>query len=92
MKQRIRAFITLLCIFAVGWTVLAQTGGGYNLTWSTLEGGSVSSGGAYTLGGVISQPDSGSALTGGIYNLPIVRLWRQLPRCPTAHNPIIASG
>lgn len=68
MKRRIRAFIIWLCTFAVGWTVLAQTGGGYNLTWSTLEGGTVSSGGAYTLRGVIAQPDSGK-LTGDVYNL-----------------------
>jgi hypothetical protein len=50
--------------------VLAQTGGGYDLSWSTIDGGggSVSSGG-YQLIGTIGQPDAGAALTGGGYTL-----------------------
>jgi len=54
------------------WTVLpvrAQSGGGYDLTWSTIDGGgSVSSGGAYLLGGTAGQPDAG-AMSGGAYTL-----------------------
>ena len=49
--------------------VLAQSGGGYDLTWSTIDGGgSASSGGAYSLGGTVGQPDAG-AMTGGAYSL-----------------------
>ena len=42
--------------------VLAQTGGPYDLTWSTADGGgyTFSSGGNYTLGGTIGQPDAGT--------------------------------
>ena len=49
---------------------LAQTGGGYDLTWSTVDGGGAtfSTGGDYTLGGTIGQPDAG-LLTGGDYTL-----------------------
>ncbi len=37
----------------------AQTGGGYDLTWSTIDGGGgTSSNGAYTLNGTIGQADA----------------------------------
>jgi hypothetical protein len=50
--------------------LLAQTGGGYDLTWSTIDGGgyTFSSGGGYTLAGTSGQPDAG-LLTGGGYTL-----------------------
>jgi uncharacterized membrane protein len=58
------ALIVLACSPA-----LAQTGGGYDLTWSTLDaGGGASSGGGYSLSGTIGQPDAG-ALNGGGYVL-----------------------
>lgn len=48
----------------------AQSGGGYDLTWSTIDGGGVtqSAGGSYELGGAIGQPDAGQ-LAGGSYQL-----------------------
>jgi len=48
----------------------AQTGGGYNLTWWTVDGGggTVTASG-YALSGMIGQPDAGAALTGGGYAL-----------------------
>ena len=40
--------------------ILAQAGSGYDLSWSTVDGGGgSSSGGDYTLYGVIGQPDAG---------------------------------
>src|SRR6187397_609507 len=53
-----------------GTTAWAQTGGGYDLTWSTLDCGSpvVSAGGSYVLGGTTGQADSG-VLTGSGYTL-----------------------
>jgi hypothetical protein len=49
---------------------LAQSGGDYDLTWSTVDGGgwTFSRGGAYSLGGTAGQPDAG-LLTGGDYTL-----------------------
>lgn len=49
---------------------LAQSGGEYDLTWSTVDGGGAtfSTGGDYTLGGTTGQPDAG-LLTGGDYAL-----------------------
>jgi hypothetical protein len=48
----------------------AQTGGGYDLTWSTIDGGGYmfSTGGGYSLGGTMGQPDAG-AMSGGGYTL-----------------------
>lgn len=53
---------------------VAQTGGGYDLTWSTIDGGGAtfSTGGGYSLGGTMGQPDAGPAagpMTGGNYEL-----------------------
>ena len=58
--------------------LLAQTGSapstllgtGYDLTWSTVDGGgyTFSTGGGYTLGGTAGQPDAGP-LSGGGYTL-----------------------
>lgn len=50
--------------------VLAQSGGPYDLSWNTIDGGGMtfSSGGPYTLGGTIGQADAG-ILTGGSYVL-----------------------
>jgi hypothetical protein len=65
---------TSLCVLAIlllaGGMALAQSGGGYDLTWSTIDGGGAtySTGGGYTLGGTIGQPDAG-LLTGGGYSL-----------------------
>ena len=49
--------------------VAAQSGGGYDLTWSTIDGGGgTSNGGGYLLGGTIGQPDAGT-MSGGSYTL-----------------------
>ena len=49
---------------------LAQVGGPYDLSWSTVDGGghTFSTGGDYSLGGTVGQPDPG-LLTGGDYAL-----------------------
>ncbi|MGD9029068.1 MAG: hypothetical protein PVG25_04585 [Anaerolineae bacterium] len=51
-------------------TALAQSAGPYDLTWSTIDAGgdTLSTGGDYTLGGTIGQPDA-SVLRGGRYTL-----------------------
>jgi hypothetical protein len=50
--------------------VVAQSGGGYDLTWYTIDGGGAmnSTGGSYSLSGTIGQPEAGS-LSGGSYTL-----------------------
>ncbi|MDE3088212.1 MAG: hypothetical protein KGJ80_02350 [Chloroflexota bacterium] len=48
----------------------AQSGGAYDLTWSTIDdGGGASTGGTYALIGTVGQPDVGATLSGGVYIL-----------------------
>ena len=62
--------LALVAILAGGVVAQAQTGGGYELTWSTVDGGGAmfSTGGNYSLGGTSGQPDAG-LLSGGVYTL-----------------------
>jgi len=49
----------------------AQSGGSYDLSWWTIDGGGVTfaTGGAFTLGATIGQSDASNALTGGAFSL-----------------------
>lgn len=71
--MRTRLLVYLLLVYLLLASVLpavAQIGGGYDLTWSTIDGGGAtfSTGGGYSLGGTIGQPDAG-LLSGGGYTL-----------------------
>ena len=58
----------------------AQTGGHYELSWSTIDGGGgVSSGGQYELVGTIGQPDAAWS-SGGSYEL-LGGFWPGGPIC-----------
>ena len=61
----VACLLVLICVPA-----LAQSGGVYDLSWSTVDGGggTFSTGGIYSLGGTAGQPDAGLA-TGGVYTL-----------------------
>lgn len=58
----------------------AQSGGGYDLTWNTQDGGGViaSTGGSFSLSGTIGQPEVGVILDGGTYSL-IGGFWTGVP-------------
>lgn len=64
------ALLALLGLLLLSGTALAQSGGPYDLTWSTIDGGGVTfaTGGSYTLGGTAGQADAG-VLQGGPYVL-----------------------
>ncbi len=48
----------------------AQSGDGYDLSWSSVDGGAGSLGGGdYALTGIAGQPDTGPALSGDGYTL-----------------------
>ena len=77
MYSKWRRYGTALLLLAMIGAMLcssvsayAQSGGGFDLSWSTLDagGGTFSSNGGYVLGGTIGQPDAG-LLTGGGYTL-----------------------
>ncbi len=68
MKRAIILSPIVLALLIVS-VAAAQSGGGYDLSWSTIDGGGgSSSGGGYTLAGTIGQSDAG-ALSGGGYTL-----------------------
>ncbi|NLT41614.1 MAG: hypothetical protein GXX93_02980 [Anaerolineae bacterium] len=61
--------VVLLALLLAGGVALAQTGGPYDLTWNTFDGGGgTATGGSYTLSGTIGQADAG-AMSGGTYTL-----------------------
>ena len=69
MKRILMILLVLAPLMAMASLVLAQTGGGYDLTWSTVDGGGGNStGGDYMLHGTAGQPDAGT-LSGGTYTL-----------------------
>jgi hypothetical protein len=60
----------ILTVFAVAPQAISQSGGAYDLTWNTIDGGGITfaNGGAYQLDGTIGQHDAG-APSGGAYSL-----------------------
>ena len=68
--KRAAIFLALAAFLLLASVALAQSGGGYDLSWNTVDGGgyTFSAGGDYTLGGSIGQPDAG-LLIGGSYML-----------------------
>jgi hypothetical protein len=67
MRYRIISGAALLFILPA--FVYAQSGGSYDLSWSTLDGGGgTSRSGSYTLSSTIGQLDAGS-MGGGNYTL-----------------------
>ena len=75
----VRWMILLSTVFLIS-SAPAQTGGSYQLTWSTIDGGGGrSSGGPYTLTGTIGQPDAAWS-SGGQYEL-LGGFWPGGPLC-----------
>ncbi len=75
-------------LMAGGQTASAQTGGGYDLTWNSTDGGGAtfSTGGGYSLGGTIGQADAGAA-SGGAYSLS-GGFWAGIPANYSAFVPV----
>ena len=94
MKTRhgIAAALTLVLILSQAQFGLAQTGGGYDLSWNSVDGGGLTfaSGGGYELGATIGQADAqtmggnGYALSGGF--------WAGIPPNYRAFVPIALKG
>jgi hypothetical protein len=68
LYRRLALALLVAAILGAG-AALAQTGGGYDLTWSTIDAGGGSAGSGYQLTGTLGQPDAGAALSGGGYSL-----------------------
>lgn len=62
--------LVALLVALAGGSALAQSGGTFDLSWNSVDGGGIalSQGGTFTLGGTIGQADAG-ALGGGTFTL-----------------------
>jgi hypothetical protein len=64
------AIVVGLALFFGAAGSQAQSGGGYDLTWHTIDnGGGTIGNGSYTLNGTIGQPEAGTALSSAGYTL-----------------------
>ncbi len=69
IKHKLRLILTITLLLLFTLPVLAQSGGGYDLSWSTTDGGGGSSaGGVYSLTGTAGQADAG-VMSGGEFTL-----------------------
>ena len=69
IKLNLRIILTVALLLLFTLPVLAQSGGGYDLSWSTTDGGGGSSaGGTFSLAGTAGQPDAG-VMSGGAFTL-----------------------
>jgi len=70
MKNMILTLAPLLAALLSAPALLDQSGGSYDLSWSTIDGGGgTSTGGVYSVSGTIGQPDAGPTMSGGNYAL-----------------------
>jgi hypothetical protein len=70
--QLLSVLLCLLLLLAVAGVVAvrAQEGGGYDLSWWTVDGGGAKvQGGGFTLVGTTGQPDASATLEGSGYSL-----------------------
>ena len=93
MKKQFYAIAGLVsALLLLGVVIVqAQSGGGYDLSWWTTDGGSGTvSGGGYLLQGTAGQPDAGTPATAGGYTLTS-GFWTGgrggASTCPDAYEP-----
>ncbi len=69
-RKRLTLLVALVLCLAASLPAASQSGGGYDLTWFTVDGGGVGAGlpSPYSLDGTIGQADAGT-LGGGGYTL-----------------------
>lgn len=70
MKRDKHGILATWVVFLIASAAQAQSGGGYDLTWNSMDGGgeTLSAGGGYELGGTLGQADAG-VLSGGGFEL-----------------------
>jgi hypothetical protein len=86
MKTIILIAASLLAGISFAPSVLAQSGGTYDLSWSTIDGGGgTSTGGAYSISGTFGQPDAG-VMSGGSYSVT-GGFWSLYSLVPSANTP-----
>jgi len=72
LNNSIRTVVTASIGLSMATAAYAQSGGGFDLSWSSIDGGGAtfSTGGGFELGGTIGQPDASvTVMTGGAFEL-----------------------
>ncbi len=70
MNRRLAKLVLLLLLFLWLPAITRAQGGGYDLTWFSVDGGGgYSAASGYTLDSTIGQPDAGTLSSGGGYTL-----------------------
>ncbi len=88
MKRPIVLLISIGLLIITVSIAAAQSGGGYGLTWNTIDnGGGESNGSSYTLVGTIGQPDAGT-LSGGGFTLA-GGFWAASPSQYAVYLPLV---
>jgi len=90
--RKLLLVVVLVAVALAAWRALptvAQTGGAYDLSWNSIDGGGVTfaTGGNYSLGGTIGQADAG-VLSGGAYTLT-GGFWAALNTGGSTYLPLI---
>lgn len=68
--KRVALIVLGLVLLGGAVSSYAQSGGGYDLTWNTIDnGGGVIGNGAYTLDSTIGQSEASTPLSNGEYTL-----------------------
>jgi len=83
-RQSLVLVTALLCCLLLVAVALAERSPGYDLSWWTVDGGgyTFSTGGSYTLGGTVGQPDAGEmrsdpyTLGGGFWGGGAMAAWQ----------------
>ncbi|MCE7969331.1 MAG: hypothetical protein DYG94_11390 [Leptolyngbya sp. PLA3] len=71
LGKGVRMLVVFGCLSGASTLCSAQTGGIFDLSWNTMDGGGETylTGGVFSLGGTIGQPDAGATMAGGVYTL-----------------------
>jgi len=85
--KRLSVFLAFVLVCVVTTAALAQSGSGFNLSWSAVPGGGgASAGGSYTVQGAIGQHDvGGPSMRGGKWDMRS-GFWAP-PEAPAAISP-----
>jgi hypothetical protein len=95
MKRHLLA-LSMLGLLLATTHARAQSGGKYDLSWSTIDGGGgTSSGGQFSVSGTIGQPDAGT-LAGGQFKI-VGGFWSgvsvvQMPGSPLLKIKMLPNG
>jgi hypothetical protein len=91
MKTRTPIIVIVMALLFAG-LAYAQSSGGYDLTWNTIDNGSGTLGnGGYTLDGTIGQPDTNAPSSNGGYTLT-GGFWHTIAPAYPIYLPLIRRG